>query len=113
MNVKQVMLDEVDAVTGNVDVSIDNVDVIFMDVSFSFEGADVLVEDQMGDRLLLLQSDQICPQFDGDEINVDSDPKEGEHDDSDKEGNDGGEGDVEGFGHQNKVVHVSLDNEEA
>ena len=54
MNVKQVMLDEVDAVTGNVDVSIDNVDVIFMDVSFSFEGADVLVEDQMGDRLLLL-----------------------------------------------------------
>ena len=50
------MLDKVDAVVGNVNVSIDDIDVIFMDVYIYLEGANSFVEDRMGDHLLLLQS---------------------------------------------------------
>ena len=43
------MLDEVDAVAGDINVLINNVDIIFVDVSFSFESADAFVEDRMRD----------------------------------------------------------------
>ena len=48
------MLDEVDAVAGNVDISIDDMNVIFVDVSLLFEGANSFIEDGVGNYLLLL-----------------------------------------------------------
>ena len=84
-----------------------------MDVYIYLEGANSFVEDRMGDHLLLLQSNQICPQFNSDEIDVDNGLKKDEDDNGNKEGNDRSEDDVGRFGYQNKVVHVSLDNKEA
>ena len=107
------MLDEVDAVAGNVDISIDDMNVIFVDVSLLFEGANSFIEDGVGNYLLLLQDNQVCSQFDSDEIQVDNSPKESEDDDSDEESDDGSEGDAGRFSHQNKVVRVSLDNKKA
>ena len=96
---KQVVLDEVDAVAGDINVLINNVDIIFVDVSFSFESADAFVEDRMGDCLFLLKGNEICPQFDGDEIDVNDGPKEGEDDDGDEEGDDRDKDNVSRFSH--------------
>ena len=50
------MLDKVDAVVGNVNVSIDDIDIIFVDIYVYLEGTNSFVEDRIGDHLLLLQS---------------------------------------------------------
>ena len=93
------MLDKVNAVAGDVDISIDDVDIIFVDISVSFEGTDVFVEDRMGDCLFLLKSDEICPQFDGNKIDVNDGPKEGEDDNGNEEGDDRGKDDIGRFSH--------------
>ena len=70
-----------------------------MDISVSLESADAFVEDRMGDCLFLLKGNEICPQFDGDEIDVNDGPKEGEDDDGDEEGDDRDKDNVSRFSH--------------
>ena len=113
VKIDQIVLDEMDTIADDVDVSINLEDIIFMDVYIYFKSADSLVENGVGDHLFLLQNDQICPQFDSDEIDIDDGPEEGENDDSDEEGNYESEGNIDRFSYQNKVVHVSFDNKEA
>ena len=97
--VKQVVLDEVNAVAGDVNISIDDVNIIFVDVSVSFEGIDVFVEDRIGDYLFLLKGDKICSQFNGDKIDINDGPKEGEDDNGNEKGDNRGKDDIGRFSH--------------
>ena len=49
------MLNKVDAVVGNIDVSIDDIDIIFVDIYIYLKGVNSFVKDRVGDHLLLLQ----------------------------------------------------------
>ena len=99
MKIKQIVLDEVDTVVGDVGITINDVNVIFVDILVSLEGADTFVEDRMGDCLFLLKGDEICSQFDGDKIDVNDSLEEGEDDNGNEKGDDRGKDNIGRFSH--------------